>query len=119
MSEPVTLAPAAVEAVARRVVELLADEHATRPTARLLDAAHLAELLGVSRATIYDHAAELGAIRLGNGERPRLRFDVERALTAWRDREPEPEPRPQPPRQRVARTDAALLPIHGHHKETA
>jgi hypothetical protein len=114
MSEPVTLAPAAVEAVARRVVELLADEHATPSTARLLDAAHLAELLGVSRATIYDHAAELGAIRIGDGDRPRLRFDAETALAAWHrepEPEPEPEPQPQPPRRRATTTTAALLPI--------
>ena len=115
MSEPVTLAPAAVEAVARRVVELLADEHASPPTARLLDAAHLAELLGVSRATIYDHAAELGAIRIGAGDRPRLRFDPETALAAWKARAPEPapEPAPRPPRRRTTPRGPELLPIRG------
>ncbi len=114
MSEPVTLAPAAVEAVARRVVELLADEHASPPTARLLDAAHLAELLGVSRATVYDHAAELGAIRIGDGDRPRLRFDPAVAIAAWQTREPEPEPQPRAPaRRRAPRDTTALLPIRG------
>jgi hypothetical protein len=69
----------------------------------------------VSRATIYDHAAELGAIRIGDGPRGRLRFDAETAIAAWRDREPEPEPEPQPraPRRRAHRAATPLLPIRG------
>jgi DNA-binding transcriptional ArsR family regulator len=115
MTEPVTLAPAAVEAVARRVVELLADEHATPPTARLLDAADLADLLGVSRATVYEHADALGAVRIGDGPRGRLRFDAETALAAWqtRDREPALEPVPRPPRRRTRTRGPELLPIRG------
>lgn len=65
------------ELVARRVVELLA-EGAGQP-AGLVDAATLARLLGVSRSTIYDRASELGAVQVGDGARPRLRFDVETA----------------------------------------
>jgi hypothetical protein len=41
----------------------------------LVDAATLAQQLGVSRATIYEHARELGAVRIGAGGRGRLRFD--------------------------------------------
>jgi hypothetical protein len=113
MTEAVTLAPEAIEAVAHRVVELLAAEQP--PAARLVDAATLARLLGVTRATIYDRAAELGAVRLGDGNRPRLRFDPERALAAWqtRDPEPAPEPAPRPPRGRTRTRGAELLPIHG------
>lgn len=101
-----------VEAIAVRVVELLAD---TRAPGRLVDAAELARLLGVSRATIYDHSERLGAIRLGDGDRPRLRFDVERAIAAWQTRDPDPEPEPQPraPRPRAPRDTTALLPIRG------
>lgn len=112
MTEPVTLAPAAVEAVARRVVELLADEHAAPLTARLLDAAELADLLGVARSWVYDNAERLGAVRIGDGPRGRLRFDAETALAAWH-REPEPEPHPQPPRRRAHRAATPLLPIRG------
>jgi hypothetical protein len=99
---------ALVEAVALRVVALLADEHAAPPTARLVDAAELADLLGVARSWVYDNAERIGGVRLGDGPRGRLRFDVERALTAWRDREPEPQPEPQPraPRRRAPRTAA-------------
>jgi hypothetical protein len=75
----------------------------------------LADRIGVERSWVYDNAAELGAIRLGTGDRPRLRFDVERALDAWRDREPEPalEPAPRPSRRRTRPREPELLPIHG------
>lgn len=46
----------------------------------LVDAAALARVLDVSRGYVYAHADELGAVRLGSGPRPRLRFDVERSL---------------------------------------
>lgn len=68
-----------VERVARRVVELLQEQQ--QPTG-LVDAATLARLLGVSRSTIYDRASELGAVQVGDGARPRLRFDVETARNA-------------------------------------
>lgn len=115
MTEPVTLAPAAVEAVARRVVELLAA--AQPPAARLVDAAELAGLLGVSRATIYEYADALGAVRLGDGPRGRLRFAPDTALAAWqtrdRDREPALEPVPATPRRRTSPRGPELLPIGG------
>ena len=41
---------------------------------RWLDAQEVAERLGVSREWVYEHADELGARRIGNGRRPRLRF---------------------------------------------
>ncbi|MFN8131642.1 MAG: helix-turn-helix domain-containing protein [Solirubrobacteraceae bacterium] len=77
---PVRLDAESVDAVARRVVELLAGGQGS---GRLVDAQAVAELLGVSRAWVYDHAGELGAVRLGEGARPRLRFDRDRALAAW------------------------------------
>ena len=46
----------------------------------LVDASALARRLGVSRATVYEHSAELGAIEVGGGKRPRLRFDPEKAV---------------------------------------
>lgn len=45
------------------------------PRSPLIDASALAVELGVSRAFVYEHAAELLAIRLGAGPRARLRFD--------------------------------------------
>jgi hypothetical protein len=49
-----------------------------RRAGRLVDAATVARLLGVSRATVYANADQLGGIRLGNGKRARLRFDPAR-----------------------------------------
>jgi hypothetical protein len=52
---------------------------------QLLDAAAVARMLGVTRGWVYEHAAELGAIRLGAGSRPRLRFDPLRVGMALED----------------------------------
>jgi hypothetical protein len=49
---------------------------------RLVDASELAAALGVSRRYVYEHAGELGAVKLGTGRQPRLRFDVEAARAA-------------------------------------
>jgi hypothetical protein len=68
----VTLDAQDIEAIAQRVAELLAGHGAP---ARLVDAAHVAELLGVERDWVYAHADQLGAIRLG-GPKGRLRFDL-------------------------------------------
>jgi len=73
-----TLDPESVEAVARRVAELLTGDSATG----LVDAAELARLMGVSRDHVYRHAAALGAVRLGTGPRARLRFDPMTARSA-------------------------------------
>ena len=59
--------------------------------ARLLTAAEVAARLSVARGWVYEHARELGVVRLGDGPRPRLRFDpavVERMLL------PRPAPAP-------------------------
>ncbi len=72
--------------VALRVAALLRGES---PPARLVDAQTLAAELGVSRAFVYEHAGELGAQRLGDGPRARLRFPLEAArdaLIGWNGR---------------------------------
>jgi len=115
------LATATVEelarAVAARVVELLRDEHATLPAAAAewVDASRLAAELGVSRDWVYAHATELGAIRLGDGPRGRLRFDISRALAAQAQHAEAVEPAPvtPAPRRRASARAAELLPIHG------
>jgi hypothetical protein len=68
---------ASVEAVARRVVELIRSEDGSSIARGLVDAATLAAELGVERSWVYAHRDELGAIQLGSGSKPRLRFDVE------------------------------------------
>jgi hypothetical protein len=60
-----------------QLADLIAARLANTPIApqSLVDAATLARQLGVSRATIYEHARELGAVRVGATARGRLRFD--------------------------------------------
>jgi hypothetical protein len=79
---PVTeirLAPEAIKELAYRLAELLAavppGAEAASARKKMLSAAEVAEIVGVSRRWVYDHAEALGAMRLGAGTRPRLRFD--------------------------------------------
>ena len=113
---------ALVDAVAARVVDLL-DQRADARSTGLVDAQELARTLGVSRATVYEHADELGAVEVGGGSRPRLRFDPEIALEAWNRRSSgERSQVPQSPvvpgvsrRRRPDRlgSGARLLPVKG------
>ena len=86
---------ALVDAVAVRVLELLDERQAaaasdgerrqvdaTAGASRLVDATELAEALSVSRRYVYEHSDQLGAVKLGSGKQPRLRFDVEAARAA-------------------------------------
>jgi hypothetical protein len=52
------------------------------PDTALLTAAQVAERYAVTPEWVRDHADELGAVRLGSGPRPRLRFDS-RGVEAW------------------------------------
>jgi len=120
--------------IAARVLELLAEGLADllaatpttttpAPATRLVDAATVARELAVSRSFVYEHAAELGAERIGEGQRPRLRFDLDRARAAWNARQSNerspvarsPMPTGSVTRQRRARsgTEPHLLPIRG------
>jgi hypothetical protein len=87
VSELVQLDPESIEAVARRVADLLRGE---KPAAasELLTAADVARRFGVDRAWVYGHSGELGAVRLGDGPRGRLRFDPERVRKALDARSP-------------------------------
>ena len=102
-----------------RLAELLTD----RGDAALLDASEVARQLGRSRDWVYQHAAELGAIALGDGERPRLSFDSKK-VAAYLDAcetgrrtgqaaKPGPERNPHRRRRRSNGQGADLLPIRG------
>lgn len=106
--------PDSIEAIARRVAEILEQ----RPSdTRELDAGELARRFGIGRTWIYANAQRLGAIRLGDGPRPRLRFDPDRvadllgAASSEKQRPPQDKPPvARPPRERS--TPASdLLPI--------
>jgi hypothetical protein len=73
----VGLDQASIDTIARHVVEILRDE-SLATTSKSWTAAEVAARFGVSRSWVYENAERLGAIRLGDGARPRLRFDRER-----------------------------------------
>ncbi len=107
--DPPTLDDDAIEAVARRVAELL---DARRAPASYLSTAAVAQMLDVSEEWVRDHAAEFGAVRLGDRGRGQLRFEHERVWRALDERRLEAAPRRRSPRR--ARPRAAgvrLLPL--------
>jgi hypothetical protein len=81
------------EALAAAIAPIVALEVAREVIGRIgakrerefLDASELARVLGVERDWVYEHQDQLGAIRLGNGRRPRLRFELTRAVQALDD----------------------------------
>lgn len=89
----------------------------------LVDAAAVARALGVGRDYVYRHAARLGGRRVGEGPRPRWRFDLEVALargasgSAGREHEGAQTGAatsiPRVRRRRGTRSSARLLPIRG------
>jgi hypothetical protein len=110
-AEPVALGDDAqlVDAIARRVVELLEGTRARAEVARpasdtgraCLTVSQVAARYRVSRSWVYAHQRQLGAMRLGDGPRARLRFDpkvVADAITAF-DRDQRPAEPPQPHRR--------------------
>jgi hypothetical protein len=112
-----------------RLADLLAERLAARLSALtpartepLVDAAEIARLHGKTRTWVYEHAGELGAVRLGSGRRPRLGFSPARVAAALEMvDEPAPMKLPQaakPRRARPNRTDrtpsgAELLRVGG------
>ncbi|HXE45396.1 MAG TPA: hypothetical protein VN635_09360 [Conexibacter sp.] len=102
------------ELVAERVAQLLR----SAPAARFVDAATLADLLGVRRDWIYSHKRELGGFRL-NGEHGRLRFDLVQLADRFAPAAaPSPPPAPARRRARAAArhrpgvTPVRLIPYH-------
>jgi len=81
-----TLAPAQLEQLADLIADRLRSSSDAPST--LVGAPELAAQLGVDAKSVYRHADELGAIRVGR----RLRFDPEKALTAWGARDSSERP---------------------------
>jgi len=60
---------------------------------------------------VYEHAEQLGAIRLGDGKRARLRFYARTVLERLETQKAESASTPAPPTQWVDEGD--LIPIRG------
>ena len=116
-SARIQLDPQTIEAIARRVVEIL--ERRGLQSRELVDAAELARRFGIERSWVYSHAIELGAVKLGNGAKPRLRFDPQIAAKVLRrvggDSAADPPARSgeRAGQPRHSEGTAALLPIRG------
>ncbi len=72
-----------IDAIAERVARLL--EASTPSAYRLLEPKQLADALNVSLDYVYAHADYLGAMRLGDGPKARLRFDLDSAKKAMQE----------------------------------
>jgi hypothetical protein len=79
---------AIAERAAHRVVQLL--ERGGPGAFELLDAKELAQKLNVSVDYVYAHATDLGAMRLGDGPKARLRFELHTAQRGMRGRKQPP-----------------------------
>jgi hypothetical protein len=112
------LHPADLEQIADLVADRLAQRlGSSSPTPALVDVKALASLLGVSTDYVYEHARELGGLKLGDGPRAPWRFDVQAARDAMASRSPE-SPSPPPRRRRRRRpaktpSGVPLLAIRG------
>ena len=117
------------DATLDRLADLLAERLAVRLSGlaparaeSLVDAAEVARLHGKTRSWVYEHAGELGAVRLGSGPRPRLAFSPARVAEQLKTVDKlatTPLPEPAPPRrrrQRASRTamGAPLLHVRSH-----
>lgn len=114
-----TLDAATLEALERRVAELVVDRSSPEP---LVDADAVARYLGCERSWVYEHATKLRARRLGDGPKARLRFrlsEVDEALICFPNRE---SPTGDLPANRLKRrrarprrlgTSVELLPVRG------
>jgi hypothetical protein len=101
-----TLDSDVVEAIARRVAELVGRAPG------LVDAHSVAAALQVERDWVYAHARELGAVRLGGGPKARLRFDLERVRDRVAELDPQAvrTPAEEPTRRRPRRSREQPVP---------
>lgn len=82
------------------LADMIADRLAARAGGELIDAAELARRLGRSRDWVYGHAERLGAVRLGDGDRPRLAFRWPQVLDKLDGTERQRQHAPVAPRRR-------------------
>jgi predicted DNA-binding transcriptional regulator AlpA len=108
----VTADPQPPIADVRAIAEAVADVLAKRGlvvyagpagSARVLSAREVSRLLGRSTPWVYDHATELGAIRMGTGPKARIGFDLAMIEQWKRDNQIRSSGAPAPPRRRSRR----------------
>lgn len=116
-----------LDLLADRLADRLAArlELATKPREALVNADEVARMVGRKRSWVYDHAGDLGAVRLGSGSRPRLGFYPARVteyLQSVANPPPISLPKPVPPRRRprlgYTATGVKLLTVRGPSYKT-
>jgi hypothetical protein len=121
----VRLAPDQLLELADLVAERLRAAVTTPPVPRLADAQVVAEAIGMTAAWVREHGVELGGQRLGDGPRPRWRFDLEKTAAAWasfssseRSQVAEALPAATSRQRRSSHVASVpdLLPIRGHQE---
>jgi hypothetical protein len=109
--------PDQIEALARRLAELVAPlvaaELRTAPIEDV-DAKELAGQLGVSRDWVYENKVRLGGVPLGDGPKARWRFDVEKARAARAAMAK--GPKGAAPRRRSQRPVSCAPKVNGRHR---
>jgi hypothetical protein len=113
-----TFTPADIERLADALAPRLAEElRAAGHAPTYLTAAGVADRYHLSRRWVYEHKDELGGWPVGDGPKPRWRFDaktVAEALIARPHSLTNPAPQPAKPRKRrPPSSKTALLPIKG------
>ena len=96
--------------LAERLAPLLTSSAAGQPEG-LVDAHEIARRMGRSRWWVYDHAGELGAVRLGCGPRERLGFWPARADAYLKAAADLRAPLPSPPRARPRPRRSTHTPV--------
>jgi predicted DNA-binding transcriptional regulator AlpA len=71
-----------VEIVRAELRQAISEAGDTASSGRLLTAEEVARLVGLSRGAVYRRSEEFGAVRIGKGPRPRLRFELEEVIEA-------------------------------------
>ena len=110
--------PGDVRELAEAVADVLAERGLVGGrvprSGRILDAAEVSRMLGRDRSWVYEHAAELGAFRFGDGPRARIGFELEAVVQWKRDRQMRPtaadESRPRRRGNRAPQGAANLIP---------
>lgn len=116
-----------LDLLADRLADRLASrlELATKPREALVNADEVARMMGRKRSWVYDHAGDLGAVRLGSGSRPRLGFYPARVTEYLQSVAnpppislPKPAPRRRRPRPGYTATGVKLLTVRGQSYKT-
>jgi hypothetical protein len=96
----VDLTPHAIEQIAIRVATLVhrqqqnQEQEQTEQAPGMVTVSQLASYLKLNPAWVYEHADELGAIRIGSGPKARIRFDFQTAKAALKKLQATSEPAP-------------------------